>query len=369
MKRKSMFQLQDECFLLLLESSLKSIPFNVLLSAVIGCYLLYRHAPIMSVTLWFLAMLILSVSRWINSKKSITSRDYIANKEVTKNRFLYLTFLTGALWGSCYILFYPYFSEMHQNVITLVLGGMASGALASLSVYLPAYYAYLLPMFLPLIVYNFWLGDLDRIILATMFVFFVIMLIITAKFPSRLLQDTLQLTKEKDNALQEVQRVSITDGLTGLYNRRYFDKRLDEEFRRAKRNKHPLNLVLIDVDNFKHINDNYGHPSGDLFLKQLATAIKNSAKRADDSAFRIGGDEFAAILTNTSLDDAILLCNKLQNKFKKQTTKGETTISIGIVSVSPFHINNVDEVISVADQTLYEAKRAGKNQVRSQNIN
>ncbi|KTD42726.1 GGDEF domain-containing protein [Legionella parisiensis] len=369
MTRKSIFQLQDECFLLLLESSLKAIPFNVLVSTVIAGYLLYRHASIMPVAAWYLGMIVLSFTRWINSKNSIASKDYIVKKENTKNHFLFFTFLTGALWGSCYILFYPHFSEMHQNVITLALGGMASGALASLSVYLPAYYCYLIPMFLPLIVYNFWLGGLDRIILAIMFILFVIMLIITAKFPSRLLQETLQLSKEKDDALQEVRRVSITDGLTGLYNRGYFDKRLDEEFKRAKRNNHPLNLVLIDVDDFKDINDNYGHPSGDLFLKQLAAAIKNSAKKANDSAFRIGGDEFAAILTNTSLDDAILLCNKLQNKFKKQREKGETTISIGIVSVSPFYVNDVDEVISAADKTLYEAKRAGKNQVRSQHIN
>ncbi|WP_454783264.1 GGDEF domain-containing protein [Legionella sp. WA2022007384] len=366
MEKKPVFRLQNECFLLLLESSLKSIPFNIFLSALIAGYLLYRHAPIMPVALWFLAMVCLSSFRWINSKKNIIHHDYIAKKRVTKNRFLLLTFLTGALWGSSYILFYPYFDDMHQIVITLVLGGMASGALASLSVYLPAYYAYLLPMFFPLIVYNYWLGDIDRIILATMFTLFVIMLMITAQFPSKLLQETIQLNKEKDEAMREVQRVSITDALTGLYNRRYFDERLNEEFKSAKKNRHSINLVLIDVDDFKLVNDNYGHPSGDLFLKQLAKAIKNSAKTGNDSAFRIGGDEFAAILTDTSLDDAILLCNNLQKKFKKQAQMNETTISIGIVSVSPFFAHNVDEVISAADKTLYEAKKAGKNQVRSQ---
>ncbi|QMT59831.1 GGDEF domain-containing protein [Legionella sp. PC997] len=365
---KPTFRLQNECFLLLLESSLKTIPFNVFLSSLIAGYLLYRNAPIMPVALWFLAMFFLNSWRWVNSRKNIINRDYIAKKRATKNWFLVLTFFTGSLWGSCYILFYPYFVDMHQIVITLVLGGMASGALASLSVYLPAYYAYLLPMFLPLIAYNYWLGDLDRIILATMFTLFVIMLIITAQFPSKLLQETIQLNKEKDEAMREVQRVSITDALTGLYNRRYFDERLSEEFKKAKKNRHSINLVLIDVDDFKLINDNYGHPSGDLFLKQLATAIKNSAQRDKHSAFRIGGDEFAAILTDTSLDDAILLCNNLQKKFKKQAKRNETTISIGIVSISPFFANDVDDVISVADKTLYEAKKAGKNQVRCQHF-
>ncbi|STY28322.1 two component response regulator with GGDEF domain [Legionella wadsworthii] len=367
MKRKTIFKLQDECFLLLLESSLKSIPFNIFLCAIIGGYLLYRQAPVIPALVWCFFLIGLSVIRWINSKKGIKNRDYSSiKKDSSRRRFLWLTFLTGCLWGACYVFFYRYFTAAHQNVITLVLGGMASGALASLSVYLPAYYAYLIPMFLPLIIFNFWLGGVDRIILAVMFAFFVVMLIITAKFPSQLLQETIKLNKEKDKALEEVHRVSITDALTGLYNRRYFDKKMEEEFKRAKRNNNFFNLVFIDVDNFKFINDNFGHPSGDLFLKKLAKAIKNSADKANEVAFRIGGDEFAAILTNTSLDEAILICNKLQNKFKKQTKKGAATISIGIVSVSPFQDDNVDEVISAADKTLYEAKKAGKNQVRSQ---
>lgn len=86
--------------------------------------------------------------------------------------------------------------------MTLVLGGMTSGALASLSIYLPTYYAYILPMFIPVIVFNYWLSDMDHIILATMFSLFVIMLMITAQFPCKLLQKTLQLDKEKDAALK-----------------------------------------------------------------------------------------------------------------------------------------------------------------------
>lgn len=156
MKRKTIFKLQDECFLLLLESSLKSIPFNIFLCAIIGGYLLYRHAPIIPVFTWCFLLIGLSVIRWVNSKKGIKNRDYLSiKKDSARRRFLWLTFLTGCLWGACYVFFYRYFTAAHQNVITLVLGGMASGALASLSVYLPAYYAYLIPMFLPLIIFNF----------------------------------------------------------------------------------------------------------------------------------------------------------------------------------------------------------------------
>ncbi|STX28829.1 two component response regulator with GGDEF domain [Legionella beliardensis] len=369
MKRKTTFRLQDECFLLLLQNSLKSIPFNIFLATFIWGYLLYRGAPSLSGSIWYSLMVISTISRWINSKQCITNQIYILNKRATRNRFLLLTFITGSLWGLCYVIFYPYFSAMHQNVITLVLGGMAAGGLASLSVYTPAYYAYLFPMFLPLIIYNYWLADIDHILLATMFVLFVVMLVVTANYSSYLLQETIQLTKEKDKALKEVQRVSITDALTGLYNRRYFDERLNEEFRRAKRDNHSLNLILIDVDDFKNINDNYGHPSGDLFLKDLANEIKVVAQRASDTAFRIGGDEFAAILSNTSLEDAIIICNKMQKKFKQETSTGKSTISIGIVGVSPVCADSVSEIISAADKTLYEAKKSGKNQIRSKKFN
>ncbi|SEG41233.1 diguanylate cyclase (GGDEF) domain-containing protein [Legionella quinlivanii DSM 21216] len=362
-------QLQDECFLLLLESSLRSIPFNGLLSVLISFYLLYRQAPLYWVMTWLLAVIFLSIARLLYSKYCIKSKRYIKKKKQTLHLFIALTFLMGALWGSSYLLFYPYFLKVNQNIITLVLGGMAAGALASLSVYLPAYCAYLLPMFLPLIVYNYWLGEFNHSILATMFSLFVLMLLITAKSQSRILQSTIRLTQEKEKALIEIKRLSITDSLTGLYNRRYFDQRLSEEFARAKRNHHPINLVLIDVDDFKRLNDNFGHPSGDLFLKHLASAIKKSAQRANDTSFRIGGDEFATILTNTSLEEAILLCRKLQNKVQSEISNA-TTLSIGIVSVSPScPEENVEQIISVADKTLYEAKKSGKNQVRAQQLN
>ncbi|MBA2657051.1 MAG: GGDEF domain-containing protein [Tatlockia sp.] len=363
--KRTRFHLEDECFLLLLKSSLQSIPFNIFLAAIIWGYLIFLNVPFIAITSWFITILSLSVYRWIYCRQVMVNNDYLLKKYRTQQQFIVLTFLTGALWGAIYILYYDYFSYMHQNVITLVLGSLAAGALASLSVYLFSYCAYLFPMFIPLIIYNYWI---DHSILATIFVLFVVMLIITAKFSSQVLQETIKLTKEKDKALTEIQRVSITDGLTGLYNRRYFDTRLNEEFRRAKRNAHSLNLVLIDVDDFKLINDNFGHPTGDIFLKNLARTIKNSAERANDTAFRIGGDEFAVILTNTTLNEALTLCNTIQKELKITELVSETTISIGLVCVPSICSYEVGDFIIAADKILYEAKKAGKNQIRSQHF-
>ncbi|RAP38028.1 hypothetical protein B1207_03295 [Legionella quinlivanii] len=371
-------QIQDESFLLLLQSSLKAIPFNIFLSIIIWGYLIYRGAPVTASTIWFLAIFSLSLLRWIYSRRCIVSKSYIHSKKSKLTLFVSFTFIMGGLWGSCYIFFYDYLSAAHQNIITLVLGGMAAGGIASLSIYLPAYYAYLLPMFIPLIVYNYSFLQVDKSILATMFLLFIIMLMVTAKFPSQLLSETIRLGREKDSLIQnlnhtnhekdavleEIHRISITDSLTGLYNRRYFDARLDEELRRAKRNQHYFNLILIDVDDFKFVNDNFGHPAGDLMLKRLARAIKKTATRANDAAFRIGGDEFAAMLANSTAAEAIIICKKIQECFKEESAGNNTTLSIGIVTVPPENIE-AEDIISAADKALYQAKKSGKNQIRS----
>ena len=361
-------QIQDECFHLLLESSLKSIPFNILLSGLITFYLIHRDVPTGWALAWFFMITILSFTRWLYSNYCIKTKRYITHKNQTMHIFILMTGLMGFSWSVCYIGFYGNLSGMPHNIITLVLGGMSSGALASLSVYLPAYYAYLLPMFLPVIAYNYLLGGADYTILATMFSLFVIMLIITARFPSRLLQETIRLSKEKDEALVQIRQISITDGLTGLYNRRYFDQCLSQEINRSKRNNQSLNLIFIDVDDFKLINDNYGHPSGDIFLKNLSQVMKTSFQRASDLAFRIGGDEFAVILSNTSLDDAILICQNLKKNLYETNFTFNTSISIGIVCVSPKSVEGVERLISEADKTLYKAKKEGKNQVCFQKV-
>ncbi|WED44374.1 GGDEF domain-containing protein [Legionella cardiaca] len=263
----------------------------------------------------------------------------------------------------------------------LTLGGMAAGALASLSVYMPAYYAYLLPIFLPVIIYNFYSLEWERLILGIMFILFVIMLIVTAKNTAELLQETISLTIEKDDlilrlknshqkqqkALEAIKRLSITDSLTGLYNRRYFEIKLKDESYRAKRNKHSLNLVFIDIDNFKIVNDSLGHPSGDSFLKHLACIIKQSTQRENDAAFRIGGDEFAAIFTDASLDETIKICSALKEHFNKNSQL-DVTISIGILCIPPSSSEDIENIVSAADKTLYRAKKEGKNKIISERL-
>ncbi|KTD12114.1 hypothetical protein A8135_08775 [Legionella jamestowniensis] len=375
-------KIHRECFELLLQNSLKSIPFNIILAAIISFYFWYSGVMLFYSLIWFLAIFLICSIRWYYSYHLLQKKMHFVNQDKLQQVFVFLTSLMGVMWGVGYFLFFSYLSQLNEIIIILVLGGLASGALASLSVYMPAYYAYLLPMFLPVIVYNFYTMEFERIILATTFVLFVIMLIVTAKITSRLLHETIVLTIEKDNlilrlkkanqkqqkALGTIRKLSVTDALTGLYNRRYFEVKLKDESHRAKKNKHPLNLVFIDVDNFKIINDSFGHPYGDIFLKDLANAIKNSTQRVHDTAFRLGGDEFAAIFTNTSLEEAIHLCSSMKEHFQKNNRQKHVTISIGILCIPPSFSEDLDEIISTADKILYQAKKTGKNKIISQRL-
>ncbi len=290
-------------------------------------------------------------------------------------KFVILTFLTGCAWGAGYLMILPYLNEPHEYITILVLGGMCAGAIASLSMYMPAYLAYILPMFIPVIVYNYSFLSVDRTILATMFVLFIIMVIISASINRKLLDENFKLFSEKEKLIDELKVISRTDALTNLYNRRYFEALLPQELNRAKRNKYPLSLISIDIDNFKLVNDHNGHPSGDKLLINFAFLLNQTFKRSSDKVFRIGGDEFALIIVNQPVKKTVAVCKSINEQFKNQILKqsGEfksdwlqthqITLSIGIVNIHSNYGTNIEHVINTADKALYQAKQQGKNQI------
>jgi|HubBroStandDraft_5_1064220.scaffolds.fasta_scaffold22138_4 diguanylate cyclase (GGDEF)-like protein len=158
-------------------------------------------------------------------------------------------------------------------------------------------------------------------------------------------------------------KLSITDELTGLYNRRAFNERLDEAVRLSNRHDWPLSLLLIDADHFKSFNDNFGHPEGDQVLRTLAECAKRLFRTTDFCA-RIGGEEFAIILPNTSSEGAVIIANRFRDVLRRAAWKRrEVTASIGIATRGPER-EGVFDLISRADRALYLAKSDGRNCVR-----
>jgi diguanylate cyclase (GGDEF)-like protein len=189
----------------------------------------------------------------------------------------------------------------------------------------------------------------------------------------RLQADQLQsLVEERTAALerlnQELQRLTATDGLTGVANRRRFDEALDHEWRRGVRSATPLACVMIDIDHFKAFNDRYGHLQGDACLRQIAHALVTTAKRAGDIVARYGGEEFAVVLPGTTAANARLLADQLRTDVAAlriphdaSTTGPHVTISLGVASVVPKQGVAPATLVAAADRALYQAKRSGRN--------
>jgi diguanylate cyclase (GGDEF)-like protein len=166
---------------------------------------------------------------------------------------------------------------------------------------------------------------------------------------------------------EEIYRMTILDGLTGIHNKRYFLEFLEREIAVASRHHHPLALVMFDVDHFKKVNDQRGHLAGDAVLKELAMRIKVRVRREDLFA-HYGGEEFACVLCSTGLEGGVVFAESLRQIIAERPAvfDGQPvpfTVSLGVSAVTP-DIKDAASLIKIADEKLYEAKHAGRNQVR-----
>ncbi len=172
------------------------------------------------------------------------------------------------------------------------------------------------------------------------------------------------IAMENAELYQKMQEMARSDSLTGIYNRMYFQERLENELKRAQEKKYNLSLAIFDIDNFKKFNDTYGHLFGDKVLKSITESVSNLLRSSDVFA-RYGGEEFIILFPRTKLGDAYLKADELRQKISKLYVKDDVvsatvTVSFG-VSGYPENAQNENELIRFADDALYEAKAAGRN--------
>jgi diguanylate cyclase (GGDEF)-like protein len=164
-----------------------------------------------------------------------------------------------------------------------------------------------------------------------------------------------------------LEAISVTDDLTGMYTRRYFFDRCEEYLRAARRHQLPLSLMMVDIDHFKRVNDNFGHPIGDTVLREVARLV-HGGLRASDICARYGGEEFVILLPYTEEGEALTLAHRLLETvachlFPVREDVGRITISIGLSCLDLDHPVGAEALISRADGALYRAKREGRNRV------
>jgi diguanylate cyclase (GGDEF)-like protein len=176
-----------------------------------------------------------------------------------------------------------------------------------------------------------------------------------------------KLQDELDEANKRLKKLSITDGLTGLFNHRHIHQLLHEEWQRTQRTNEPLAVVMLDLDKFKQVNDTYGHPTGDVILYETAQILEETAREID-MVGRYGGEEFIAILPSSDEDAAAQFAERVRHAveahvFRDEDTEVRMTMSCGLAAFPDEAVDGPDELLKRADEALYAAKEGGRNRV------
>lgn len=181
-------------------------------------------------------------------------------------------------------------------------------------------------------------------------------------------EKTEKLAQELKDSNKQLKEMAYRDGLTGLYNHRYFKDLIAHELNRSERYKNPLSIIMLDLDHFKKINDGFGHPVGDIVLKEVSKAIQNSIRSCDIAA-RYGGEEFIVVLPETQLEKAMVVAERLRKTVEglpitANNSSINVTISGGLTSyIATKSKKETSDIISEADNALYHAKKNGRNRI------
>lgn len=181
-------------------------------------------------------------------------------------------------------------------------------------------------------------------------------------------QRVQQRTEELETANHKLQTMSITDGLTGLHNRRHFQQKLEAESHRARREKEMLAVIMLDIDQFKQFNDSYGHRVGDACLRQVSQTLESQLKRTTDCLARYGGEEFIILLPHAAASGAEQVGQRMRQSvesldFRVEGQRVPITVSVGVAIGFPSAEADAERLVQIADEALYQSKRDGRNRL------
>ena len=295
---------------------------------------------------------------------------YVANRRIENTsacRFyitlgLFIGCLSWGIMAACSYLETPLLA--HQDLILFATVGLSAGGAVSFSASRFYTYLYVLCMMLPILLVEFFITEemiVEKVTIVIVYIFGLLWVTIN---PSR-----EYMTARVSNL--QLLEMSNTDGLTGIRNRRYFDLQLVEELQRAQRSNGSVGLLIIDVDNFKNVNDQHGHVIGDECLMAIADCLKSSVQRVSDTVARYGGEEFAIIIANIDEVSCLEIAERIRLAVEAIHINADKvavplTISIGLSCCEVARAGyDAVSLLSAADSALYQAKKKGRNLVCS----
>jgi len=353
---------------------------NILLSSILF-FFLSTHLPekYLFLLLWLGLIISLSIARYIIGFNFKYHHQY-SQSELTSwaNKHVFFTVLLSTIWGSAGVVFFPN-EYPYLILLIMLLFSVLLVAIPTLAASRLAYVFQVLVTLLPITVMLILTRQPGYDLLSIATITLGITLLLASSFIYHLLFDL------QKNSIT-LQQLADTDQLTGLANRRHFERKFKDEWRRAMRAKTPVSLLIIDIDFFKLYNDVNGHQRGDECLREISRALASITNRPADFAARHGGEEFVVLLPTTKQEDATMLAERLRRKIEAlnidfpESEYGIVTVSVGVSCCEPtWDAATSDKeseseqkvvfpamLLTAADNALYVAKHQGKNRISEQ---
>ena len=293
--------------------------------------------------------------------------DFDLEKSIFRSRLLNVFMLIQiGLWGSAAVLLWP-LDIAHRTLLVIVLAGIISAGGIMFALQGKSSWIYCLPVAIPTVYMLLSTGSRLEFIMAALIVFYSVLLSVVLNILSRVYRDGIQ-------SRLRLQALTITDPLTRLANRRGLDQFLENVWQQSIRTSQSISILIIDVDQFKSYNNQYGHPGGDRALQQLARILRAAASRSTDLCARVGGEEFVVLMAATGERGSRLVAKEIQENLHRENiihranNTGRLTVSIGINTLIPDRNSSIEEFFEAADKALYSAKLLGRNHIEAHSI-
>jgi len=314
---------------------------------------------------WFTALLSSALARLFLFTRYRQVKPYGKDVLAWEMPYFATLLLSSLIWGVGCVLIMPIDSPVHQAVIFYFLIGMSGGAISVYSAHRTMTLATVAAVLLPATVWFFLQNDFVFVGMAIGAVIFYLSAIRAAHVLSSTLHQNFLMTHELKKSKDDADKLARIDELTGLYNRRAFYEHGNMLANHSQRNKEELAMVIMDIDNFKSINDRFGHAAGDAALRQIGTIMLQRLRKSDVFA-RLGGEEFGMLLPVTALKKATKLAEELRRVIAETPViyneeQFMITASFGVTAGQ----SDIDELVRHADMAMYQSKESGRNTVVS----